>query len=454
MVQAMFLKQMRQRLSLTQKFMVISLIILLIGMVIIGGWVANRIEQVVVEHGATVTTLYMNTFIPPLLEDLTEGQNIDEIHQHMLRHLLTQTALTDNIISLNVWTPDRTLVYSSLPFAQNASGSSTLLDTTVNGDVTSRITTTSIHQPGEALIQTFVPVFDAESGAVIAVVESYQDARSLLQQVQHAQNQSWLVVFIATGLMYLLLFGLVRGANYTINQQQRQLQASVNDLQTLLDENTSLHEKVQTAAIRANEVNEQFLHRLGHELHDGPAQDIALALLRIGDVCSQDDAQLKTIQHALDSALKEIRTIAAGLQLPELHHLKLVDVGQRALREFKRKTGAEVTFRVAEEFPDIPLAKKQIIYRAMTEMLNNAYKHANATGLTGHLDIRNGSIHLEVSDTGQGFDPDALSQDHDRLGLIGLQQRITFIGGTIDIQSEPHHGTQITVKLPVGEEVE
>lgn len=433
--------------------MLISLVIVLIGMFLIGWWVANRIENAVIEHGATVTTLYMNTFLPPLLEDMTEGQNIDEIHQDILRHLLTQTPLTDNIIWLNVWTLDRRLVYSSLsPSLTDIPSSATQLDTAFGGEIVSNILARYQQEDG-ALIQTFVPVFDEETSEIIAVVESYQDARALQTQVEQAQYQSWFVVGIATIIMYLLLSSLVRGANHTINQQQEQLRASVADLQTLLTENQNLHAKVQVAAVRANEINEQFLHRLGRDLHDGPAQDIALALLRIGEIGSLDATQITTIHHALDSALNEIRSITSGLQLPELQHLSLEDVAQRAIREFKRKTGAEVDFECSDTLPNMSISKKQIIYRAMTEILNNAYRHADAAELKGYLQIQDSSIYLEISDAGKGFDPATLYQNHERLGLIGLQQRVMLIAGTIDIESKPNRGTRIIVTVPIGDTI-
>lgn len=447
----MDMKQIRQQLSLTQEFMLISLVIVLIGMFLIGWWVANRIENAVIEYGATVTTLYMNTFIPPLLEDMTEGQNIDEIHQHILRHLLTQTPLTDNIIWLNVWSLDHRLVYSSLSSSLSETSSSNQLDAALGGEIISNILAPDKQQDG-TLIQTFVPVFDAETGEVIAVVESYQDARALRTQVEQAQYQSWFVVGIATIIMYLMLSGLVRGANHTINQQQQQLKTSVNNLQSILAENQGLHTRIQAAAVRANEINEQFLHRLGRDLHDGPAQDIALALLRIGDIGS-GESQVTTIHHALDSALNEIRSIAAGLQLPELQQLSLEDVARRAIREFKRKTGVEVDFECSDTLPDISISKKQIIYRAMSEILNNAYKHADAADLKGCLQMRDSNVYLEVSDAGKGFDPATLYQNHDRLGLIGLQQRVMLIAGTIDIQSELNQGTRIIVTLPIGDTI-
>lgn len=445
------LRKIHQKLSLTQEFMIISLVILLSGMFMIGWWVANRIENAVIEHGAVVTTLYMNTFIPPLLEDMTKGQNIDDVHQHMLRHLLTQTPLTDNIISLNVWTPDHRLVYSSVsPTLSETASISRQVDAVINGEIVSQIFTSK--QQGETLIQTYVPVFDNDNNSVTAVVESYQNAVGLQTQVRYAQYQSWFVVGVATAIMYLLLSSLVQGADRTINRQKVQLKESVKNLESLLNENRSLKNKLQLAAVRVNEINEQFLNRLGRDLHDGPAQDIALALLHIRDI-SDNTTPIDMIHHALESALGEIRAIAAGLQLPELEKLSLHDVARRALRDFKRKTNVDVDFDFSDHIPDTSIAKKQIIYRAMTEIMNNAYKHASTTELKGCLQVRNNELFLEISDSGVGFDPNILYQDHDHLGLAGLQQRVMLIDGWLGIQSEPNRGTVVNLTVPIGDTI-
>jgi hypothetical protein len=398
----------------------------------------------------------MNTFIPPLLDDLVTGEPVDAIHQHVLKHFTTNTPLAEQVVSLNVWDTDKQLLYSTesasnrLHAAHNDD-----LEAAFNGQIRSRLIDSGQPETSQfstnpvAHIHTYAPVRDADSGNIIAVVETYQNAEPLLKQVQQAQRQSWLVVAIATMVMYGLLFGLVHRASHTIGRQQAQLQQSVDDLTKLLTENRSLQQHLQTAAARTTEINEQFLHRIGRDLHDGPAQDLALALLRIDDLCPENSSQPDAIRLVLQSALHEIRTLAAGLQLPELADLNTSDVARRALRAFQRKADIEVDLVIDDSLPRLSLPKKIAIFRAITETLNNAYRHAEAKGIQGRLWATQQDVCLEITDNGPGFDLSTLENPDDHLGIIGLQQRIALLSGTFNVQSNPHTGTQISMRLPL-----
>jgi signal transduction histidine kinase len=225
----------------------------------------------------------------------------------------------------------------------------------------------------------------------------------------------------------------------------------VKELGALLDENQDLRRRLQAAAAREAEINEQFLHRIGRDLHDGPAQDLALALLHLDEACRVNPPQLETIRHALQSALNEIRTLAAGLQLPELESLSTTDVVRRAVREFQRKTGAAVELEPDLALPPLSLSKKIAIYRVIAEALYNSYRHAGAKNLRVQLGASPQSIWAEIVDSGPGFDPATLSADGNHLGIAGLQQRVALLAGSFDIKSHKDGGTRIRVDLPLEE---
>ncbi|MSP12180.1 MAG: hypothetical protein EXR62_04390 [Chloroflexi bacterium] len=131
------------------------------------------------------------------------------------------------------------------------------------------------------LLEMYSPVRLEGTGRIIAVAEFYLRVEDLEQEITVAQRRSWLVVGGATLVMYLLLIGFVRRASNTITRQQTELSAQVARLTELLAQNDLLHWRVQGAAARAVDLNERFLRRISAELHDGPAQDLSLALLRL-----------------------------------------------------------------------------------------------------------------------------------------------------------------------------
>jgi signal transduction histidine kinase len=446
------------RLSLSDQFLLISFVILLGGMLLIGWWVANRIEDAVITQTANTTALYMKSVVAPLLQPLITQGTLDSAHHQQLQRLLVNTPLGQDIVSMKVWAPDGTILFSLEPALI---GTRFPLDEDLqaafSGQTVSHLSSLSRAEDvmerrlWSNLIETHVPVFAEGTKRVIAVTEFYQYSEPLLQQIASAQRQSWLIVAIATIVMYGLLSGLVARGSRTIDQQQAQLQQSVKDLGALLDENQVLHRRLQAAAAREAEINEQFLHRIGRDLHDGPAQDLALALLHLDEVCRANPPQLETIRHALQSALHEVRTLAAGLQLPELESLSTADVVRRAVREFQRKTGAAVELEPDPALPPLSLSKKIAIYRVIAEALYNSYRHAGAKNLHVQLGVTDQSIWADIADSGPGFDPATLSTDGNHLGIAGLQQRVALLAGSFDIQSHQDEGTRIHVSLPLEE---
>ncbi len=447
---------LKRRLTLTEQFSLISLGILLSGMLIIGWWVSSRIESAAINQTANVTALYMDSFVAPLIQDILQTNAIDPTHQQQFDHLLVNSQLSQEIVSIKIWSPSGEILYSKIPGLKGLRFTDDPdLHESLRGNVVSRLS--PLNKPENAfervhwstLIETYAPVREEGTGRVIAVAEFYQNAAPLVAQIASAQQQSWLVVMMATLAMYGLLYGVVRSANRTIERQKTQLQQSVDRLTALLAENQHLHHRVQTAATRATEINEQFLRRIGRDLHDGPAQDLALALMQIDDLNQARTTQTDTIRHALESALHEIRTLASGLQLPELEALDTAQVGRRAVREFQHKSGVSVEFEVDPKLPALSPPKKVAIYRVIVEALHNANRHAGAKDIHGRLWAENGAVCLEVSDNGPGFDPTTINADGEHLGIAGLEQRVTLLNGTFEIRPNEPTGTRVSVRLPV-----
>jgi len=457
-VQSRIRRVLKRRLTLSEQFFLISFMILLGGMLLMGWWIANRIQTVVLDQTANVTALYMKSFVAPLLQPLTTHDTLNSAQHRELQRLVFNTPLGQDIVSLKVWSPEGKILFSLDPSLIGTQAPLTdELRAALDGQIISHLTTLDKPQQTidnrflSSLIATYVPVRETDSNRIIAVTEFYQYSEPLLRQIASAQQQSWLVVTVATMFMYALLSGLVARGSQTIERQHTQLQQSVKDLEALLGENQRLQHGLQTAAARITEINEQFLHRIGRDLHDGPAQDIALALLRLDEVCQANPTHLETIRHALRSALHEIRTLAAGLQLPELETLSVAEVAKRAVREFQRKTTSAPHFEIGELPVSLSLSKKIAVYRVITEGLFNAYRHAGSQDLRVRMGTDRQQLNIDITDSGPGFDLAALQSNGDHLGIAGLQQRIALLAGVFTIESDQAAGTHIHVTIPLKE---
>ena len=456
------------RLTLARQYLLVSFLILLAGMVVIGLWVGRQIETGVINRTAGVTALYVDSFIAPQLQELAHGNRLNEYHLRSLDSLLSNTPLGRRIVAFKIWDPNGLVLYSINPaLIGRRFPLRPKLTAAFAGDVRTGISTLREpeneyeRQRWSSLIETYAPVRAGGVGAVVAVAEFYQTTNELLDEVRSAQRRSWVLVGLATLAMYLLLAGLVGRASRTITAQQDELRNKVSQLQELLTQNRNLHERVRRAAGRVTALNERFLRRISADLHDGMAQDLGLALLRLealaanGRTTGQDpgggqpvNQDYETVHSALQSALSELRTISAGLRLPELEHLSPAATAQHAVRDYERKTGHTVVLTLGDLPDGAPLPVKITLYRLLQESLMNGFRHAAANGQ--HADIAHveDQLDIQVTDDGTGFDPGAVPRD-ERFGLKAMRERVEILGGTFQIDSEPGRGTAVRARLPL-----
>jgi len=456
------------RLGLARQYLIISFLILLAGMLIIGVWVGQQIEMGVLHRTAAVTALYMNSFVAPYLQDLAYTSQLDAQHQAQLSALVTDTPLGQRIVAFKVWAPDGHILYSTNPalIGLQFPMKSELVHA-FNGEVHTEISDLTAPEnqyersQWSRLIETYAPIRLTGTDRIIAVSEFYQTTDELERDLSAAQFRSWLVVGTAMLAMYVLLAVFVGRASHIILVQERELRDKVTQLTALLTQNEQLHKRIRQAAAQAAALNEQFLRRLSADLHDGPGQDLGLALLRIeslAEMCAASaltptESRLmaedfRTVQTALESALADLRTISAGLRLPELTQLSPAEVAERAVSDYESKTGLTVGLVLATLPETAPLPVKIALYRLLQEALVNGFRHAAGAEQNIRVGIDRGQLSVEIADRGAGFDLQAVPKDG-HLGLAGMQERVETLGGTFQIQTAPQQGTAIRAWLPL-----
>jgi len=458
-----------RRLSLARQYQLASLLILVLGLIGIGAWVGRQIEAGIIQGTGSTTALYVDSFVSPQLSDLAKGQPMSLESTRALSGLLRDTPLGKQIVAFKVWGRNGLVLYDSDWISiGNTFPVEPRLAQAWQGQTTSRVSNlVSVENVSERklarrLLETYTPVREISSGRIIAVAEFYQTIDELSSDIATAQRWSWLVVTAAMLVIFLLLSGFVQRAGNTIKGQQTELTAQVDRLQELLAQNDELHERVRRSAAQTAALNERFLRRISAELHDGPAQEISLALLRIdpGGVEAGESDQTSaavplngstdSIRTALRHALEEIRAISAGLGLPELERIALPETVQRAVRAHERRTGTHVSVR-QERVPDrAPLAVKITVYRLIQEALTNAYLHAGGAGQQVSVKSEGGELEVAVRDAGPGFDTAQLAGSDSHLGLLGMRERVQSLGGLFRVESGPGRGTRVVACLPLG----
>ena len=463
------------RLTLAQRFAVASFAVLVAGMLGIGWWVSAQIEEGVTQNSAVTTALYMNSFVAPEVTELEHQESLSPESMQALTRLHRDTPLGKRILSFKIWGPGGRVVYSSRPsIIGRVFPETPNLMRAWNGEVSAEFSELEDEEDslervhGARLLEIYSPVRAKGSDRIIAVAEFYEAADDLEQQLLAARVSSWMVVAVVTLAMFALLFGIVRGGSQTIARQQQELKTRVRELSALLKQNEELHERVRRATNRATETNERFLRRVSAELHDGPAQALGFALLRLDSVKQYIDGceytediegcpykgkmtgnnDVDSIRSSLNEALQEIRNLSAGLALPELGELSLRQALQRLVRTHERRTGTTVAMRIVDVPPALPLPVKIGIYRFVQEALHNTFRHGGGKDVQVQVDMDDkGILQIVVSDAGPGFEPGHRPVSSDHLGLVGMRERIESLGGEFLLDSAPGQGTRVSASL-------
>jgi signal transduction histidine kinase len=458
-----------KHLSIAQRFMLASFVILTSGMFGIGWWVGQQIEAGVIHRTAATTALYLDSFVTPNLQELAQRDTLTPESVENLSGLLKDTPLGQQIAAFKVWDAHGRILYSTAPAGiGRVFPVHDRLARAWRGEVAARISDLQDEENDlereqqTRLLEIYSPVRLHGTNQIIAVAEFYQSVDDLQQEIVTAQSWSWLVVGFVMLVMYLLLAGFVQRTSDMIERQQVALHGQVAQLTELLSQNETLHERVRRAAARTTALNERFLRRVSAELHDGPAQYLGLALLRLDHVvvcCTEPsptntdgdeiEEDLEVIQSSLQHALQEVRAISAGLGLPQLGNLTLTDILTRVVRAHERRTATNVILSVAGLPEQAPLPVKITVYRFIQEALNNAYRHGGGVGQQVEVRCDDTELSVEVLDQGPGFDG-AQDSDWDKhLGLVGMRERVESLGGRFRIESQPGRGTKVIACLPL-----
>ncbi|MBA3944891.1 MAG: sensor histidine kinase [Herpetosiphonaceae bacterium] len=448
---------MRISWSLARQFLLASLLVLLVNGLLIGLWIGRQIEGNVIHSASLDTALFVESVVAPYLQPIASQHQFTSAQATALDRHFSSGPFRERIVAIKIWARDGTVLYSPNPqlIGQHfAIGDD--LQQALNGQVNANMS--DLRDPENVyerqhwtqLVQVYVPVHATTDGKVIGVAEFYQLPDILERDIAAARLRSWGVVIALTLATYLLLAGIVGRGSRTISNQQRTLNEKVVELSTLLNQNRSLSERVQQAAAHTTTLNEQALRRISADLHDGPGQTLGLALLRMDGLarCCGETKDFEIVQKAVQDALREIRSISAGLVLPELESLTVVEVVERAVREHERRSGIMLQLNVHDVPEHAPLPVTITLFRSLQEALSNATRHAGGIGVMVRVWTGDHQLYLAVSDEGPGLiDTPGVERPH--LGVAGMRERAQMLGGRFQLHSEPGQGTTVNICWPL-----
>ena len=452
-------------LSMARRYLLLSLVFVVVGGGVVAYALGQLIETSAINRTTSVTALYVESFVAPRLQSLATNPSLSQSELASLERLLTDSPLGRKIVSVRIWSPDGRVLYSPVPgligrqFDMSGDRGEAARGA-VTGDISDLSDPENVYeqQRWSHLIEIYLPVRASGSERIIAVAELYQLPDEVEAEVNRDRLIAWALVAGATVLAYLALVRVVRQGSDTIVRQEGELRGQVRELSTLLDQNARLHDRIRQAAARTTALTELERRRIGSDLHDGPSQTLAFAMLRLDAVEGRleaagqgGDANLGAVRGALQEALVDMRIIAAGLRSPELERAKPAEIVKRAVADHERRAGTRAAVNVRGIPTRAPLATKIALYRILSEALSNAARHGGSAGVEVRAtDSGDGYLSVEVSDKGPGFDSKR-KQRAGHLGLAGMRERAELLGGRFELETAPGAGTRVRVFLPLAE---
>jgi PAS domain S-box-containing protein len=195
--------------------------------------------------------------------------------------------------------------------------------------------------------------------------------------------------------------------------------------------------------------------RLANILHDHLQQMLVAAKFRltvlgrgVDDVVKQ---AINEVEELIDESIVASRSLTAELSPPILHEAGLKEGLQWLARRMADTQGLFVDLELNESGP-LPDDLKILLFQSVRELLFNVVKHANTRSAAINLRRLDESLQVTVSDQGTGFDPAAMplaGEGGRGFGLLSIQERLKYMGGTLGIESNPGQGSRFVLSVPV-----
>jgi len=209
-----------------------------------------------------------------------------------------------------------------------------------------------------------------------------------------------------------------------------------------------------TALQRLNETLEEEIKRIAHAVHDEAGQLLVAVHLALADVSrtlpKSHREKLKQVEQLLNQVEEQLRRYSHELRPTVLDELGWIPAIRFLADSVSKRTGLpiEITATTAER---LAASVEVALYRIIQEALTNITKHAKASRVS--IQVRREGVVLccSIEDDGAGFDVQTIRRDRSRkgLGLIGMEERLTAVGGNLLIESSPRRGTTLLIRVPV-----
>ncbi|HEX5226747.1 MAG TPA: sensor histidine kinase [Bryobacteraceae bacterium] len=271
--------------------------------------------------------------------------------------------------------------------------------------------------------------------------------RQVVSLLLDFQTRLLLTLFAALAIGLGLAFFTMRKI-LKLEQQARQQYVEVVEARSQLKE-------LSARLVQTQETERRTLSR---ELHDEVGQSLSAVLMELRNLSSglglrSEDESRRRLENAkslVEGTIRVVRNMALLLRPSMLDDLGLIPALKWQARETSKNTGMDVSVAAELASDELPDEYKTCVYRVVQEALHNCARHSHATTVRIRVEQAKRRLLLNIQDDGHGFD----IHETKGLGLLGIQERVTRLGGKCTVHSQPGSGTILSAELPFIDEHE
>ena len=245
-----------------------------------------------------------------------------------------------------------------------------------------------------------------------------------------------------------------RRTEVALRENQAQLRLANEELESVVQRRTAALRHLSAKLIR---LQDDERRRIARNLHDSLGQHLTsvkmnLAMLSRSAAPNQAEA-LSAALESVERSIVETRTLSCLLHPPLLDEVGFASAARWFTDEFAKRSGIEVKLDLPDGIDRLPELTEIALFRILQESLTNVHRHSGSSSVEIGLTVAENQVLLSVRDFGRGM-PAGLRQGFDLncghlgVGLSGMRERVTDLGGSFDIESDSH-GTAIIVALPL-----
>ena len=222
-------------------------------------------------------------------------------------------------------------------------------------------------------------------------------------------------------------------------------------LNSMLAEISSSHKRLEELSSRILSSQEEERKRVARELHDETSQALTLLMIELKMLEKTDPEDRKkkiTDLWAYTSQILDgVRRLTLELRPSDLDELGLIPALRSYTNEYIKKFNINVDFQVRGFRRRLPSNMEVVLYRVVQEALTNVVKHSGATSVLISMRREDGLVIVTIKDNGRGFNMDEVMKSKERgLGLFGMRERMSTVGGKLEISTTPEQGTEVVAK--------